>query len=63
MTDCGICLLASGKNLSGSNLSGPGHASENQCNIQLFRERLSEKKNVHATIPKCSLGHNKCSFH
>ena len=33
--------------------------------IQLFRERLSKKSvNVHATIPKCSVGHNKyfCSF-
>ena len=31
--------------------------------LQLFRERLSEKSvNVHATIPKGSLGHNYYSF-
>ena len=34
------------------------------AHIQLFRERLSEKSvNVHATILKGSLGHDKYSFH
>ena len=28
------------------------------CGLQLFRERLSEK-NVHATIPKGSMGHDQ----
>ena len=33
--------------------------SQGQCNIELFREKLSEKSTkVHATIPKGSLGHN-----
>ena len=27
--------------------------------IQLFRERLSEKKNVHATIPKGKMGYEQ----
>ena len=31
-----------------------------EFDIQLFREKLSEK-NVHATIPKGNMGHDQCT--